>query len=386
MLKIKECPQCNRTFSDPSLSFCLVDGSLLSAPQISDEFGYQPNLFEAEELTLISKKIEAKRLDVKVQDDSLRFEEDFEISFYRTLKVPDDGKSYLLPAGLGKFPIFKVSDYCKKVPVEWNRHGGVFIPMYQREALFIEFDNLKSWQPNIVKVATGKINAVTGKKWHQEILKGEQDYVVVPPQQWLDGYKTGTNVVRQFVAMPLGKGYSVESQISGEEKFGGIQIIVFKPRKGVFSPPKPIYSDPDMLSIFDSGPMTEMGISAGGKIKQKIYEDKYGAETWDENHFGRVYIHIVNSLAFEQITGLKPPKSPIDIKTYQKYKIPWFEVYDEPLKDVKTSEELYEVKPIKLIDKIKGVFNKDDLIKLDISEDNVKKIKITSDKVEDGDW
>jgi hypothetical protein len=29
---IKECPTCKRTYSDPTITFCLADGSLLSAP------------------------------------------------------------------------------------------------------------------------------------------------------------------------------------------------------------------------------------------------------------------------------------------------------------------------------------------------------------------
>jgi hypothetical protein len=29
---LKECPTCKRTYSDPSITFCLADGSLLSAP------------------------------------------------------------------------------------------------------------------------------------------------------------------------------------------------------------------------------------------------------------------------------------------------------------------------------------------------------------------
>jgi hypothetical protein len=29
---IKDCPTCKRTYSDPSITFCLADGSLLSAP------------------------------------------------------------------------------------------------------------------------------------------------------------------------------------------------------------------------------------------------------------------------------------------------------------------------------------------------------------------
>jgi len=388
MLKMKECPTCNRTYSDISLSFCLSDGSVLSAPYISEDFNNQQSSFKDEEATLVLPKKEIKKLDVSIKYDSLYFGDDLSISFKRTLKIPDDGKKYPLPASLGNFPIYKVSDYADSVPSEWNKHGGVFIPMYQREALFVEFYNSESWQPNIVKVATGKISAITGEKWHHFLIEDEQDYVVVPPQQWLDGYKTGKNTVRQFVAMPLGQGYTVESQLSDGETFGGIQIIVFKPKDGIFLPPPPRDEEYSfsLKRIEGSESFLEMGIGAGGKIEQKIYEDEYGIETWDENHYGRAYIHIVNSLMFKQITGLEPPSTPIDIETYQKYEIPWFEVYDEPLIDVKTPEKLYEVKPVNLIDKIKGVFKKDDFVSLNISEKNIKKIKISSDKVKDGDW
>lgn len=37
MFKVKSCPSCNRSYSDLSLSFCLEDGSLLSAAYNSDE-------------------------------------------------------------------------------------------------------------------------------------------------------------------------------------------------------------------------------------------------------------------------------------------------------------------------------------------------------------
>ena len=38
MSKIKSCPNCNRSYSDLSLSFCLEDGSLLSASfELEDE-------------------------------------------------------------------------------------------------------------------------------------------------------------------------------------------------------------------------------------------------------------------------------------------------------------------------------------------------------------
>lgn len=404
MLKIKECPNCKRTYSDESLSFCLLDGAVLSAPHNSNEFDHKQSLFDIEQPTILASKQKVKKLDVVVKHRSLLFSEvlennsssfdtDLSISFCRTLRIPDDGKRYPLPASLGDFPIYDVSDYADKVPDEWNQRAGVFIPMYQREAMFIDFHNSEDWEPKIVKIATGKINAITGEEWHQSILESEQDYVVVPPQVWLDGYKTGRNVVRQFVAMPLGEGYTVESQLSDQENFGGIQIIVFKPKEGLFSPPPSLDSEPGILtepgmskSVLRMEPQFEMGLGAGGRIEQKIYEDKYGVETWDENHYGRVYIHIVNSLMFKQITGLEPPETPIDAETYQKYELPWFEVYDEPLVDVGASEKLYQVKPIKLIDKIKNVFSKEEFVSLDIEDEKVKKINITSKKIKDGKW
>ena len=33
-------------------------------------------------------------------------------------------------------------------------------------------------------------------------------------------------MIRQFVAMPLGAGYTAEEQITGEAEHGGLQIVV----------------------------------------------------------------------------------------------------------------------------------------------------------------
>jgi hypothetical protein len=44
---MKKCPLCNRTYSDETLSFCLEDGSLLSAPfdlQAEQETVFRPNI------------------------------------------------------------------------------------------------------------------------------------------------------------------------------------------------------------------------------------------------------------------------------------------------------------------------------------------------------
>ena len=151
----------------------------------------------------------------------------FRIDFQRTLRIPDDGSDYSLPPGLGPFPLHHVDDHAERVPNAWLRRGGVMLPMYQSEAMWLNFSSTGyGWggrygetslpYPFAVKIATGKINAVTGEEWEDGLHKDPQDYVVIPEQPWLDGYCVEKGIIRQFVAMPLGTGYSVEEQLTSE--------------------------------------------------------------------------------------------------------------------------------------------------------------------------
>lgn len=60
---------------------------------------------------------------------------------------------------------------------------------------------------------------------------------MVREQPWLDGIATGTGTIRQFVAMPLGLGYTVEGQLTEEEQFGG---HMWRDITGGASPPTPV--------------------------------------------------------------------------------------------------------------------------------------------------
>jgi hypothetical protein len=300
-----------------------------------------------------------EQLEVATESNRVRFGKNFTVDFQRTLRIPDDGNTYPLPPGLGRFPIARVQDYLSRAPDSWKEHGGIFIPMYQREALWLNFSG-RYWRPNAVKVAVGKINALTGKAWDQKLSGEVQDYMVSPPQPWLDGIKTGKDTIRQFVAMPLGMGYTVEAQLTGKEEFGGIQIIVYEPKQGIFpdeEPPRHREIEDEIMFCMApaySAAGAEMGIAAGGQMEQTIYEDDHGVDTWDENNFGRLYIHIVNSMDFREITGKEPPATPISAKTYAEHGLPWFDLYDEDKNDLPVADKLKTVKSVKEIDKEKG--------------------------------
>ena len=181
-------------------------------------------------------------LDVTVHNDRIHIGERFSVSFQRTLRIPDDGKVYPLPPGLGAFPIHPVADYLDRVPQTWRTQNSYFIPMYQREALWLGFDGA-TWKPNAVKIAIGKINAISGQAWDETLDADPQNYIVCPNQPWLDGINVGQSFIRQFVAMPLGLGYTVEAQVSGAEEFGGIQILVYEPKRGRFPDQPPHEND-----------------------------------------------------------------------------------------------------------------------------------------------
>lgn len=328
-------------------------------------------------------------LQVRLGHDEIQIGRHFAVSFQRTLRIPDDGDTYPLPPGLGQFPICRVEDYESRVPSSWKEHGGVFIPMYQREALWLSFDGA-DWRPNAVKVAVGKINAISGKRLHDGLNRSRrrQDYIVCPDQPWLDGINAGKGYIRQFVAMPLGMGYTVEGQLTGKEEFGGIQIIVYDPKPGRFPEEPPRRGRDDVMICECAGPSAgpEMGLAAGGKMKQKIYPDEYGSDTWDQDNYGRVYIHIVNSAAYREVTGMETPPTPISARTYTEYGLPWFDLYDEDKGDVGPSKELAKVKSVKALDKKKGLAPQQDDTPVEVPGQQVKKLKLGPTEIKDGKW
>src|SRR6185503_10118736 len=94
-----------------------------------------------------------------------------------------------------------------------------------REAMWLSFAS--SSEPAALQVGAGKVCAVSGRPWSERLSRDPQNYVALPRQPWLDGINSGSGTVRQFVAVPLGLGATVEGQITGEETTGGVQLQAF---------------------------------------------------------------------------------------------------------------------------------------------------------------
>jgi hypothetical protein len=357
-------------------------------------------------------------LSVKVQNNQLVFyqpnnesQNQCSISFHRTLRIPDDGKTYPLPPSLGNFSLNKVDDYLDRVPEEWKKTGGIFICMHQREAMWMQFKSARE-RPKALKVGVGKVNAINGENWSNDLH--EKDYVTIPKQPWLDGINAGgKGTIKQFVAMPLGSGYSVEAQVTGKEEFGGIQFMVFDPieskrlqkfPKQVLQRKLPVsmsnmkfkkccstndsyFAKPQAsLCRLEKEAASEMSISTGGSMKQEISKDPYGLSFWDQSCFGRVYVRIVNSEMYENITGKKAPACPISAQTYSSYGYPWYNVYNESASNsIDQSNKLNQVQSVKQIDQQKYAWPQQNDSTVHIPASQVKPIYHAA-SIRDGDW
>lgn len=293
-----------------------------------------------------------------------------EVNFQRTLRIPDNGKHYPLPPGLGSFSLKHLEDYADRIPADWRERGGVMMPLYQAEAMWLSFCGRSRWDayPFALKVAAGKINAVSGKAWKTELEASERDYVVVPEQPWLDGFCVAKDVVRQFVAMPLGSGYSVEEQITGKPEHGGLQIIAYPMKKERYEEivrrreeerrragALHAHSEADRSYAMCAGaPMRRraapaaqaMGLAAGGRMHQQIYADPYGIDAWDRAASSRCFVTLADAVQWREITGEPPAARPPTAADYSSAGLPWFDYYAADVETLAGAPALTMVKSV----------------------------------------
>ncbi|MCL2554514.1 MAG: hypothetical protein FWE75_20485 [Actinomycetia bacterium] len=287
------------------------------------------------------------------------------VRFMRTLRLPETG-THPLPPGLGTFPLRRVADYPDRAPAPWLARGGVLLPVYQREAMWLSFS---APVPVALQVGVGKVCAVSGRPWSDRLAQGPQNYVVLPRQPWLDGINSGSGTIRQFVAVPLGLGATVEGQITGEEVWGGVQLQAFELRDDALErwqaaqaaraertrggwgqaspPPAPMAAAaPGGAAYGAPAAAPSMGLGAGGRMRQEVYRDERPLSDWREEPSGRVFVHLATAPQWRAVTGEPAPASPVDRAAYNAAGLPWFDYYDADAEDLSPAEPLANVKPV----------------------------------------
>ena len=262
-----------------------------------------------------------------------------EIEFERTLRIPDDTEEYPLPPGLGPFPLRHVEDYKARLPREVAMRGGVLLPMHRAEAMWLWLSGGRHEYPCALKIAAGKINAVSGKPWSPRLSADEDDYVVVPEQPWLDGFCVAKGQIRQFVAMPLGEGYSAEEQISGKAEWGGLQIIAYPMKaeryralvaaRGLQRRAAVPFAAGVGRKMVACTASVAMGLAAGGRMRQRVYADPHGLDAWDTSVSSRCFVTLLEAGQWAEVTGEVVATRPPTAAACCEAGLPWFDFLGE---------------------------------------------------------
>lgn len=81
-------------------------------------------------------------------------------------RLPEDGKTYHLPAGFGRFPLHDARLFREALSKDGFRECDIILPMYDREATYLElqvdrFDFTNPQRAFAVRPYVGGINAIS---------------------------------------------------------------------------------------------------------------------------------------------------------------------------------------------------------------------------------
>lgn len=274
----------------------------------------------------------------EIQDNSLifRFPEVHEratcsMSFRRTLRFPEKCRSFNLPPTMGDFRLHRVEDYADRLPRRWRDQGGVFIPMYQAEALWISFSSGDRAYPMAIKVAAGNLDALTAKPFRTTMTGSPQDYLVTPFQPWLDSFCVEEGATRQIVAGRFGAGPGAEGQLTGDPEHGSVQIIV-RPMRGA----RYDMLGAEWFDIQDYAPTWYSGfVGEDGLIPERpmnhgeFLADMHGIDAWEPDTVSRCFLHLFSTAQYRTVAGCAPPQEPPNADLYRGCGLPWLEDYEE---------------------------------------------------------
>lgn len=292
--------------------------------------------------------------DVRVIGDTLQIG-DVTVAFERTLRIPESGL-HPLPPSLGRFPVRRVADYPATAPQEWLEQGGVMLPMYQREAMWLSFS---ARLPAALQVGVGRVCAISGEPWAEHLTRDPQNYVVLPQQPWLDGVRTADGEVSQFVAVPLGLGATLEAQVTGAEQHGSVQLRAVplsaeaRARTRVATHPRPaglLLASAVGSALTGPPPVAagapSLGLGAGGRMRQQVFVDSRPLDEYDDGAGVGVVVHLCSASQWCAVTAEVPTPTPVDREAYVAAGLPWFDFYDADAADLPATAALAGIAPV----------------------------------------
>jgi hypothetical protein len=190
-------------------------------------------------------------------------------------------------ASLGHAPFHRVADFRDAVPSDWRIDGSIFLGLREEQAMWLGFSTEDS--SYALQIILSGVDAVSGLPAQDGLRSNPQNYVVTPPQLWLEGrFRPGV----QGVA-------AMEIRIHEARQAASPQA---SPTAKPAIPAQHGYAQPDESIA--------VGVAA----------DLLGAEAWVEND--RLYAYLVGPEVYRRIAGKELGQDASQDDVYRGYRLP----------------------------------------------------------------
>lgn len=253
------------------------------------------------------------------------------IRLMRWLRIPEIRTRYAVPDDLGVFQLEHVEDHAARLPERVVRRGGLIMPMWQADAMWIAFCGPPFHHvgmPAAVKVAAGGVNAVSGEPWRDGLHADPQDYCAVPRQGWLSGSNLGEGAARQFVAMPPATDHAAGEKRGTTLDSSVLQLAVTPPHQEIFDAWQRSDKRPPIIMYPSEEAAREMSLGPRRKLLHVVYPDGRPITDYNPARTLRVFVTILDAVTWRSVTGEAPPHRPPSAAVYASAGIPWSPLYE----------------------------------------------------------
>jgi hypothetical protein len=257
-----------------------------------------------------------------------------------TVRVPDDGRVYPLSMLLDDLPLRARADMSVAGAPSGAATGEFLTTFPSGCALALTFgegpdpDGFTPYQdepPFAIKLGLRGVNVLTGLPLADGLQTDPQDYIVAPDEPWLNGYPLVDGMARQLVAGPA-------SGVIDPWTTADLELIVYPMRpKGVAARTRcrrrPL---PGAHEAPGRRAAAAAGFALGGRIRERLFSDPYGIDSWDLQRGIRCRITFLDAVEWLSLTGTWPEHEQTSFNDYAESGWGWFELR-APRSDARTA-------------------------------------------------